>query len=121
MAQLETMIKRYRNSPSIILWSIGNEEWHLQNDMAEQGAKIAATMVRRCHELDPTRVVSAAVNGDNEKGVSDALDIIGFNYNLKFPDDYHKEHPTMAGLRIGDGEHDFHARRATRPIRCATR
>ena len=95
LAQLETMVKRYRNSPSIILWSIGNEEWHLQNDEAEQGAKIAATMVRRCHELDPTRVVSAAVNGDNSKGVSEALDIIGFNYNLKFPDDYHKQHPTM--------------------------
>ena len=95
LAQLETMIKRYRNSPSIILWSIGNEEWHLQNDMSEQGAKIAATMVRRCHELDPTRVVSAAVNGDNSKGVSEAFDIIGFNYNLKFPDDYHKQHPKM--------------------------
>ena len=95
MAQLETMIKRYRNSPSIILWSIGNEEGHLQNDMAEQGAKIAVAMVQRCHELDPTRVVSAAVNGDNSKGVSEALDIIGFNYNLKFPDDYHKKHPTM--------------------------
>jgi beta-galactosidase len=95
MAQLETMIKRYRNSPSIILWSIGNEEWHLQNDMAEQGAKIAATMVQRCHELDPTRVVSAAVNGDNSKGVSEAFDIVGFNYNLKFPDDYHKQHPKI--------------------------
>ncbi len=93
MAQLETMIKRYRNSPSIILWSIGNEEWQLQDSMAEEGAKIAATMVRRCHELDPTRVVSAAVNGDNEKGVSDAFDIIGFNYGLNRPDGYHKEHP----------------------------
>ena len=94
MAQLEVMAKRYRNSPSIIIWSVGNEEWHLQNDQAEEGAKIAATMVRRCHELDPTRVVSAAVNGDNEKGVSDALDIIGFNYGLNRPDGYHKEHPT---------------------------
>jgi beta-galactosidase len=94
MAQLETMIKRYRNSPSIILWSIGNEEWRLQNEMAEEGAKIAAAMVRRCHELDPTRVVSAAVNGDNKKGVSEALDIVGFNYNLKLPDEYHKQHPT---------------------------
>ncbi|MGA9670509.1 MAG: beta-galactosidase GalA [Terracidiphilus sp.] len=93
MAQLEAMVKRYRNSPSIILWSIGNEEWQLQSAMAEQGAKIGATMVERCHELDPTRVVSAAVNGDNEKGVSDAFDIIGFNYNLKGPDGYHKEHP----------------------------
>jgi beta-galactosidase len=94
MAQLEAMVKRYRNSPSIILWSIGNEEWVLQDAEAEQGAKIATTMVRRCHELDPTRVVSAAVNGENEKGVSDAFDIIGFNYNLKYPDKYHKEHPT---------------------------
>ena len=94
MAQLEAMVKRYRNSPSIVLWSIGNEEGQLQSPMAEQGAKIGAAMVRRCHELDPTRVVSAAVNGDNEKGVSDAFDIIGFNYGLNRPDNYHKEHPT---------------------------
>ena len=93
LAQLEVMVKRYRNSPSIILWSIGNEEWQLQKDMAEEGAKIAATMVRRCHELDPTRVVSAAVNGDNKQGVSDALDIIGFNYMLQYPDDFHKKNP----------------------------
>jgi len=93
MAQLEAMVKRYRNSPSIILWSVGNEENQLQNQMAEQGAKIAATMVRRCHELDPTRVVSAAVNGSNEKGVSEAFDIIGFNYNRAYPDDFHKKYP----------------------------
>jgi beta-galactosidase len=96
MRQLELMIKRYRNSPSIIIWSVGNEEWHLQNDMAAQGARIGADMVRLCHELDPTRVVSAAVNGDNEKGISTALNIIGFNYNLKFPDKYHAGHPEKA-------------------------
>jgi len=94
LAQLEAMVKRYRNSPAIILWSVGNEEGQLQDEEAEEGAKIAATMVRRCHELDPTRVVSAAVNGDNSKGVSDAFDIIGFNYNLSFPDEYHKKNPT---------------------------
>jgi beta-galactosidase len=93
LAQLEVMVKRYRNSPSIILWSVGNEEWELQGPMAEQGAKIGATMVQRCHELDPTRVVSAAVNGDNQKGISDAFDIIGFNYGLDRPDGYHKQHP----------------------------
>lgn len=70
LAQLDAMIKRYRNAPSIIIWSIGNEEWLLQDKMAEQGAKIAATMVNRCHELDPTRQVTAALNGDNERGKS---------------------------------------------------
>ncbi|MGD0903552.1 MAG: glycoside hydrolase family 2 TIM barrel-domain containing protein, partial [Terracidiphilus sp.] len=93
LAQLETMIKRYRNSPSIVMWSVGNEEFLLQDAMAEQGAKIAGSMVRRCHELDPTRPVSAAVNGNNERGVSDAFDVIGFNYNLKYPDDFHKKYP----------------------------
>jgi beta-galactosidase len=96
LAQLGAMVKRYRNSPSIVLWSIGNEEWHMQNDMAEEGAKVGATMVALCHELDPTRVVSAAVNGDNKQGVSEALDIIGFNYNLQFPDAFHQTHPTKA-------------------------
>jgi beta-galactosidase len=94
MAQLDAMIKRYRNSPSIIIWSIGNEEWLLQDKMAEQGAKIAATMVSRCHELDPTRQVTAAVNGDNEKGVTEPVDVVGFNYNEeKWPDNFHKNHP----------------------------
>jgi beta-galactosidase len=93
MKQLEYMLKRHRNSPSIILWSIGNEEWLLQDSMAEQGANIAATMVRLCHRLDPTRPVSAAVNGNNEKGVSEAFDVIGFNYNENNPDGFHKKFP----------------------------
>lgn len=94
LRQLEGMVKRYRNSPSIILWSIGNEEWQLQYEMAEQGERIAASMVRLCHELDPTRVVSAAVNGDNEKGLSVPLDVVGFNYNTdKFPEAFHKKYP----------------------------
>lgn len=94
LAQLELMVKRYRNSPAIIFWSIGNEEWVLQDEQAEQGARIAATMVRRVHELDPTRPVSAAVNDKNEKGPSDALDIIGFNYHLEYPDAFHLKFPS---------------------------
>ena len=93
MRQLELMVKRYGNSPSIISWSIGNEETHLQDDMAEQGVKVGSSMVRLCHKLDPTRVVSAAVNQGNEKGVSDALDIIGFNYNQGLPDGFHQKYP----------------------------
>jgi beta-galactosidase len=92
--QLEIMIKRFRNSPSIILWSIGNEEWQLQTPMVEQGAKITAAMAQRCHELDPTRPVSAAVNGTNETNFSDPFDVVGFNYGLQYPDAYHKKHPS---------------------------
>jgi beta-galactosidase len=98
MAELDIMVKRFRNSPSIILWSIGNEEFLLQKAMAKQGARIAATMVRRCHQLDPTRLVTSGVNDDNEQGVSVALDVIGFNYVQWFPDKFHATHPKLPVL-----------------------
>jgi beta-galactosidase len=93
LAQYETMVKRYRNSPSIIIWSIGNEEWKLQADA--QGEHVAATMIERSHELDPTRLCTAAVNGSYGKGISKALDVEGFNYNLNDIDPYHKSHPAQ--------------------------
>lgn len=94
LRQLALMIKRFRNSPSIIIWSIGNEEYLLQQGaMAGQGARIAHDMVRLCHELDPTRVVSAAVNWNNEQGVSEPLDIVGFNYHPEFLEAFHQKHP----------------------------
>ncbi len=91
MAQLEKMIKRYRNSPAVILWSMGNEEDVLQKE--EQGQLIVADMVRRSHELDPTRLCTAAVNGSYGQGVSRSLDVEGINYNLGKIDNYHRTHP----------------------------
>jgi len=88
--------------------------------MAEQGAKIGATMVERCHELDPTRVVSAAVNGDNRKGVSDAFDIIGFNYGLNRPDEYHKLNPSGRSMARRRPARSLPAA-SIPPTSCATR
>ena len=91
LAQLEIMIKRYRNSPAIILWSIGNEEWKLQ--ATPEGERIAASMIRRAHELDPTRLCTAGINGAYGVGIARSLDVEGFNYNLKSIDPYHHDHP----------------------------
>ena len=91
LAQLETMIKRYRNSPAIILWSMGNEEWQLQPQA--EGERIVASMIRRAHQLDPTRLCTAAINGAYGPGISRALDVEGFNYNLGAIEDYHRGHP----------------------------
>ena len=95
-AQLEAMIKRHRNSPSIIMWSMGNEEWILQN--TDQGERVVASMVQRSHELDPTRLCTAAVNGSYDLGVSKSLDVEGFNYNLGKIDAYHQKHPQRPGI-----------------------
>jgi beta-galactosidase len=91
LAQLETMIKRYRNSPAVILWSMGNEEFSLQG--TPMGEHIVAAMVRRAHEVDPTRLCTAAVNGSYGPGISSALDVEGINYNLGAVDNYHRSHP----------------------------
>jgi beta-galactosidase len=91
LGELESMIKRYRNSPSIIVWSMGNEEWELQK--SPLGERIAAAMVARSHELDPTRLCTAAVNGVYDKGVALSLDVLGFNYNLGAIDPYRAAHP----------------------------
>ena len=102
MAQLETMIKRYRNSPSIMLWSMGNEEWQMQT--LEKGKRIMAAMVERTHELDPTRPCTAAVNGNFAKddwvdvGSASELNVQGYNYNLPGPDHYHKTHPRVPSV-----------------------
>ncbi|HEX4268991.1 MAG TPA: beta-galactosidase GalA [Steroidobacteraceae bacterium] len=91
LGQLAAMIRRYRNSPSIILWSMGNEEWILQN--SPLGQRIVAAMVARSHELDPTRLCTAAVNGTYDEGVALALDVLGFNYNLGAIDPYRAAQP----------------------------
>ncbi len=91
MAQLETMVKRYRNSPAIILWSMGNEEWIMMPQ--PQGVRVIDDMIARTHELDPTRLCTAAVNASFETHFPEQLDVMGFNYNLKVHDDWHKAHP----------------------------
>jgi beta-galactosidase len=96
MAQLELMIKRYRNSPSIILWSMGNEEWTLMPQ--PQGPRVITDMIIRTHELDPTRMCTAPVNASFSTHFPEQLDVMGFNYNLKEHDGYHKAHPKQPSV-----------------------
>src|SRR5579859_347347 len=96
MAQLEAMVKRYRNSPSIILWSMGNEEWTMMPQ--PQGVRVIDDMIARTHELDPTRLCTAAVNTAFQTHFPEQLDVMGFNYNLKEPDAWHKAHPKVPSV-----------------------
>jgi beta-galactosidase len=91
LSELERMMRRDRNHPSIILWSIGNEE---PEQGTERGERIARTMKRLALRLDPTRPVTAAMNGDWGKGISNVLDVQGFNYfHLGDTDKFHANSP----------------------------
>ncbi|NQT27155.1 DUF4982 domain-containing protein [candidate division KSB1 bacterium] len=78
LEQLESMVLRDRNHPSIIVWSLGNEEHVLQG--SEVGARVFRTMKRLVRKLDQTRPVTLGMNDDWGSVVTEEMDIQGCNY-----------------------------------------
>ncbi|MCX6145160.1 MAG: DUF4982 domain-containing protein [Ignavibacteriales bacterium] len=93
IGQFERLVLRDRNHPSVILWSLGNEEWVIQN--TDIGKRIAQSLIVRLKQLDPTRLYTyAANNGNMFNGINGILPIRGFNYmSISDIDKYRKEHP----------------------------
>ncbi len=92
MSQFEHLILRDRNHPSVIMWSVGNEEFTIQDTPV--GRRIAQSLVERQKELDPSRLSTyAGNNGKNFVGVNEVVDVRGFNYHLNEIDAYRKDHP----------------------------
>lgn len=89
---LSLLVLRDRNHPSIILWSLCNEQWI--SGSAEAAAIIRA-MRTRVHKLDPTRPVTAALNCgfDSLDGMISELDVVGINYNPWSYDQVHTLFP----------------------------
>ncbi len=54
LPMLETMIRRDRNHPSVIIWSMANES-KTENEI---GIKVMRALIRRARELDPTRLIT---------------------------------------------------------------
>jgi beta-galactosidase len=97
LGELERLIRRDRNHPSVILWSLGNEEWGIEGN--SQGARIAATMQRRAQQVDPTRRVTAAISGGWGQGISSVIDVMGYNYiNHGSIDEQHAKFPLQPGV-----------------------
>jgi beta-galactosidase len=92
LAMLQWMVRRDRNHPSVILWSVFNEE-PLQG--TPEGYEMVRRMAKAVKELDDTRPVTAAMNGgmDAPLSVADAVDVVGFNYHVELYDKYHAAHP----------------------------
>ncbi|MFT4179531.1 MAG: beta-galactosidase GalA [Thermomonas sp.] len=92
--ELERMIRRGRNHPCIVLWSLGNEEPQMAT---ARGARIVASMQRLARRLDPTRPTTFAMDKgwDAPEGVGRVVDVVGFNYRTNQMDDFHARFPTV--------------------------
>ncbi len=91
MAQIESLVKRDRNRPSVIFWSTSNEE---PLHITENGARIHRAMAAEIRKLDNTRYITAAVSDSPDKcRIYDDCDLIGINYNLGIYDNVHEQRP----------------------------
>ncbi len=87
---LENMVMEGRSHPSVILWSVGNEEWGLENDV--RGIKIVKEMQECVQSLDPTRQTTAANAGGGT--LIEGLEVHGYNYIVQNDvDGRHARHP----------------------------
>ena len=87
---LRRMITDHRNHPSVILWSIGNEEWWIEGN--DKGEKIARKMIDYARTIDPTRLYTYGCSGGF--GVVKQVDIHGYNYIVQNDvDNRHKTYP----------------------------
>ena len=75
---LKYLIERDRNHPSVIVWSVGNEEWKIEGN--DTGKRIANVLQEYAHRLDPTRPVTIGLSSGFQSGISDMVEIIGYNY-----------------------------------------
>ena len=93
LSQLERMIRRDRNHPSVFAWSIANEEGRVQG--TDVGKRIGHEMRRLAHRLDPSRPVTAAMNFAYGTGLTFSLDVQGINYQEGDIDALHRNFPKL--------------------------
>lgn len=91
---LEDMVKRDRNHPSVFMWSIGNE---IREQFDSTGITITKELVDIVKKADPSRPVTAGLSEwnpvKNFMYKAKALDVVGLNYHHEVYEDFHKHYP----------------------------
>ena len=94
MEQLTHMLKRDRNHPCIIMWSMANEE-RIQG--TDRGKRIMNAMRFTARNYDDYRPIMMAMDGGcmSDEGAAGVSDVIGINYQIDLFDDIHAKFPQI--------------------------
>ncbi len=90
-------VRRDRNHPSLILWSVGNEIYDTHQD-AEAGMKTLGLLMALVHKHDPKEHAPATLssnymNWENTQRCVELIKVVGYNYAEYLYDTHHSAHP----------------------------
>ena len=95
---ITNMVEHYRNSPSVVMWSIGNE---VPSQWGPDGVEELVMLQDLVHSLDPTRPVTCGMDQIGavlDNGFAASLDIPGFNYKPQYYEEAYKKLPQQLVL-----------------------
>lgn len=89
-------IRRDRNHPSVIMWSIGNEIYDTHAD--ERGMEVMRMLMDLVEKYDPEHNAYVTFGSnympwENTQKCADIIKLVGYNYAEKYYEEHHSKHP----------------------------
>jgi beta-galactosidase len=124
ITDIQDLVRRDRNHPSVIMWSIGNEidyandpfshpvlgeDYRIEHPPAENLVKYAQPLISAIKKLDRIRPVTAALANiamSNAVGLAQLLDVVGYNYQEQYYEADHQTYPDR--FIFGSENHDYY-------------
>ncbi len=92
---VEDIIKRDRNHPSVIMWSIGNE---IEEQALADGWRVAKALAEKTKAMDSTREVTFGLNNSEKALINNLVhyvDVVGLNYKARCYRQWRQQFPDM--------------------------